>query len=127
VYANAVIVGAIVDVTLTAGEGLLQSVEWDTMGFDKGGYAVSAVVDHVSEETNIDDNTRIDGGVIVTIVGDVDGEGEVDVSDLYIMGSAYQSDPMGSSWNPNCDFDNSNSVDASDLSDLNENYGEVGA
>ena len=46
---------------------------------------------------------------VVTIAGDVDGDGEVGSFNLYVIGRAYQSDPMGPSWNPNCDFDNSNS------------------
>jgi len=31
-----------------------------------------------------------------------------------------------SSWNPNCDFNEDNKTDASDLFDLSRNYGKTG-
>jgi len=61
----------------------------------------------------------------VTIPGDVDGDGDVDATDLSDLITAYGSDPSKPNWNPNCDFNNDGKVDASDLFKLSKNYGKT--
>ena len=63
-----------------------------------------------------------DGTVFVTILGDVDGDGDVDPSDLYKLSSAYGTSPPSNPW---CDLDGDGDVDASDLFDLSKNYGKT--
>ncbi len=59
-------------------------------------------------------------------VGDADGDGKVDVFDLYELGIAFDSVSGGPGWNPDCDFDKDDDVDSSDLSEQSANYGTVG-
>ena len=68
------------------------------------------------------DHTSVDG--VFTILGDTDGNGLVDASDLFDLSRAYDSDPSKSNWNRNCDFNRDKKIDDSDLSDLSENYGK---
>jgi hypothetical protein len=58
-----------------------------------------------------------------TIPGDVNGDGKVDVFDLYALGKAYNSTDGGGNWNPNADLNHDQIIDAEDLSILNDNYG----
>ncbi len=57
------------------------------------------------------------------ILGDVNGNGAVDASDLSDLNEAYGSKLGDSNWNQQCDFKRDNKVDASDLFDLSKNYG----
>jgi len=63
--------------------------------------------------------------VEVKIVGDVNGDEKVDVSDLFNLGTAYGSDSSMPNWNPDCDFNGDGKIDTSDLSDLSKNYGKT--
>jgi len=45
-------------------------------------------------------------------LGDVNGDDKVDVSDLFPLGMAYDSDPMKPNWNAACDFNRDRKVDA---------------
>ncbi len=58
-------------------------------------------------------------------LGDVNGDGRVDASDLFDLSKAYGSDSSKPNWNPNCDLDNDDKVDASDLFALSKNYGKT--
>lgn len=58
-----------------------------------------------------------------TILGDVNGDGKVNVFDLYALGKAYNSTPGTSNWNPNADLNNDLIVNTEDLSIINDNYG----
>jgi len=62
---------------------------------------------------------------IFTIFGDANGDTKVNVSDLYEVGRAYESDPSSPNWNPDCDFNGDSKIDESDLGDLSENYGKI--
>jgi hypothetical protein len=55
--------------------------------------------------------------------GDVDGDGDTDLSDLAALLAAYGSGPDDPDWNPAADFDADEDVDLSDLAFLLSDYG----
>ena len=127
---NATIIGdentiGIQNITLSSGNSTLITFTWNTTGVSYGNYTISAYATPVPGETDTTDNTYVDCWVIVTISGDVNGDGIVDASDLFNLGKAYRSTPESPNWNPNCDFNDDNKVDASDLFELSKNYGKT--
>jgi hypothetical protein len=55
--------------------------------------------------------------------GDVDGDGDTDLTDLGTLLSAYGSAPGDPNWDPACDFDADDDVDLGDLAFLLADYG----
>jgi len=95
---------------------------WNTVGFAGGSYTLGAVADTVSGETDTADNTYTDGWVKVTVAGDIDGSGRVDVGDLSLLGLAWFSTPSSPNWNPNADINGSGRVDLGDLEIIGFNW-----
>jgi len=62
---------------------------------------------------------------IESLLGDVNGDGFVDASDLSDMSNAYGSDPLQPNWNPACDLDGDNKIAVLDLFNLGKNYGKA--
>ncbi|MDH7477388.1 MAG: PKD domain-containing protein [Candidatus Bathyarchaeota archaeon] len=58
------------------------------------------------------------------LIGDVNGDGKVDVKDLVLLIKAYGSYPGHPDWNPNADLNGDNKVDVKDLVILIKHYGE---
>ena len=65
------------------------------------------------------------GSFEARMLGDVDGDGDVDVSDLFDLSKAYDSAPGDPNWDERCDLNGDNKVDASDLFDLSKYYGKT--
>jgi len=61
----------------------------------------------------------------VKIIGDVNGDGKIDASDLSDFSEAYGATFGIPNWNPSCDFNTDNKVEVSDLINLGKNYGEA--
>jgi len=72
-----------------------------------------------------DADTTYDFTVQVELVGDVNGDGKVDASDLLDLSEAYGSDSSKPNWNSDCDINNDGKVDVLDLYALSKNYGET--
>ena len=125
-YANSTLIET-QTVTLTNGTSTTLDFFWDTQGTAVGTYIISATASTVSGETvaNSADNTFVDGEVHVKLLGDVNGDGSVDASDLFDLSKAYGSEPGDPNWDPDCDFNWDNKIDASDLFDLSKNYGKT--
>ena len=124
-YANSTLIG---NQTIGLSAGQLTPIKfiWETSSVASGTYTITAEVSILGEtDTDPADNTLADGTVLVTITGDVDGDGKVDPSDLFGLSQAYGSKLGGAHWNLHCDFNRDNKVDASDLFDLSKNYGKV--
>ena len=61
--------------------------------------------------------------LIASCPGDVDGDGDTDLTDLALLLSAYGSVPGDPNWDAAADFDNDNDVDLTDLAFLLSGYG----
>jgi len=97
------------------GRFVLVQILWDVAGFTKGNCTMSAYVQPVPNEANITDNTYVDGSVKVTIVGDIDGNGRVDMMDIGRTARAFSTHPGDSLWNPIADIIEDNIIDMKDV------------
>jgi len=102
---------------------------WNTTGVPIDfSYEIKAEATPVTGETDIADNLFVDGTITVEkphMPGDVNGDGIVDASDFFYLSRAYDSKLGDVNWNIDCDFNWDNKVDASDLSEFNNNYGKT--
>ena len=123
-YANATIIGS-QNVTLPSGNFRTVTFTWNTTGFAKGNYTISAYAEPVQGETHTTDNVLTDGIVKVTILGDMNGDGKVNLQDVFSVALAYGSYPGHPMWNPNYDIDNDHKIGLIDYFTTALNYGKT--
>ncbi len=111
-------------VTLNPGEAMVLTYTWNTTAYDYGDYTISAFAEQVSGETDTDDNLLMDGVVLVTIPGDVDGDHDVDIFDMVAIQSAYNTHKGDTNYEPNYDIDGDGDVDIFDVVIAAGNYGQ---
>jgi hypothetical protein len=71
-YANTTIIATLLtNITLTSGNSTTITFTWNTTGFAKGNYTISAYATPVTGETDIINNNCTDGWVLITKVGDL--------------------------------------------------------
>jgi len=121
VYANTTPI-ATQTITLTSGNSTTVTFTWNTCGFAKGNYTISAFAEPVLGETDTADNTYPDGWVKVTVAGDINGDGIVNAGDLGLLGAAWFSNPNSPNWNPNADITGDEVVNAGDLGIIGVNW-----
>jgi len=108
VYANTTII-TIQTVTLGSGESYRFTSQWNTTGYIRSNYAISAYAEPVANETNTDDNTLVGGtvqvGVPCDVTGLVDGvpDGVTNMRDIGYITNRYGTRPGSPNWNPNAD------------------------
>jgi len=123
VYANASVVDS-QTISLTSANSSTVNFVRNTTGFARGHYTIEAVAEAVLGETNTTDNTYVGGLVTVTILGDIDGNGKVQLVDLVRLAIAFGSQVSQPKWNPNADIDGNGIVDQIDLNLLAQHYGQ---
>lgn len=58
------------------------------------------------------------------LIGDINGDGKVDIRDINIAAKAYGIVPGNSNWNPNADINSDGKVDIRDIALIAKNYGQ---
>ena len=117
-------------ITLDSNTSTTITFTWDTTGFAKGNYTISAYAWPVPGETDTADNTLTDSWIIVAMIGDITGagglpDGKVDVKDIFAAAKAYGTEPGDPEWNPNADINDDNKVDVKDIFTIAKHYGET--
>jgi hypothetical protein len=114
-YANAIPIGSQTVNNLPNKTFIILTFTWNTTAWEKGNYTISAYASPVLGETDTTDNTLIDGWIILTIPGDVNGDFKVDGKDVAMIAKAFNANPEEPLWNPNADIDNDLKVDGKDI------------
>jgi hypothetical protein len=135
-YANTTSVAS-QNVTLSSGSSTAITFTWNTTGFAKGNYTISAYAMPVPGETDTADNNFTGGWVIVSIVGDITGalnvypDGRVGLVDVYKVAMNFGTnapptlpnwDPY---WGPVCDINNDGTVNLKDYYAVCLNFGNI--
>jgi parallel beta-helix repeat protein len=115
VYANTTAIGSITNVALTSRSSVILNFAWNTTGFTMGNHTISASLTQVAGETYTVDNNYTNGVVQVCVPGDVDGDGIVNMRDLYYIALHYGSRPGDPNYVKNYDVDDNGIINMLDL------------
>lgn len=86
----------------------------DTASFDRGNYTVDAYATPVLGEINTTNNDLDGGWVFITIPGDVNGDGKVNLIDTFSIALAFGNSPGGPRWNPDYDLNDDGKINLID-------------
>jgi hypothetical protein len=116
------------DVTdLAAGTNITIEFTWNTSDVTAGNvYTLKAEATAVPYETNLANNVLTDGTAKVKIIGDVNGDGKVDLADWIAFDMAWGSHPGDPKWNPQADINGDDVVNNADGVLIAENYRNTG-
>jgi hypothetical protein len=117
-------------VTLANKASTILTFTWNTTGFVKGNYTVSAYALPVLGESDTADNTFVGGWVIVAMVGDITGpngwpDGKVDVRDVAKVAKLFGVNYPDPKYNANCDIVYDRKIDVKDISTVAKRYGQT--
>jgi hypothetical protein len=96
----------------------------NTSGWIKGNYSITVEALPVPEETEILDNSFVDGWIFISIPGDVDLDKDVDIFDIVVIAVGYGFTAQSPQYNPDADINDNGEVDIFDVVLAVENYGE---
>jgi hypothetical protein len=123
VYANTTCIKT-GNVTIGSRDSTVIIFDWDTSGFAKGNYVLSAYASPVQKEIDVDDNNFTGNWFILTIPGDVDGNFEVDIFDITAICVCYNSEIGNPLYYANCDIDGNGIIDIYDVTTACITYGQ---
>ena len=124
-YANTTAIETQTVNSMPNGTSTILTFTWNTLGFAKGNYTIRAYAQPVSGETDTADNTYEDGWVLVSCVGDVNGDKKTTISDIVLVIGKFGTLPSSPDWNPNMDIDGNDKVTIADIVITIGNFGNI--
>jgi hypothetical protein len=121
-YTNATVIDTS-SVSLAAGNSTLVIFTWNTTDYGYGRHIISAHVAPVPGETNTTDNTLTLGTIRVSILGDIDGDFDVDILDVVTVTIIYGSRRGDPVYKPAADLNNDGVINIFDVVTCTRNYG----
>jgi hypothetical protein len=118
-------------VSLAVNETETLTFIWNTTGVPicYSGYNITAVIDISPEiDSNMTNNVlQSPLTVQVRILGDINGDGKVDIYDALLAATSFGSKPGSSNWNPDADFKHDGVIDIYDMIILASYFGQTGS
>lgn len=117
-------------ISLSSGNITIVNFNWNTTGFTKGNYTLSAQAWSVLEDVNATNNLYTGGWIIVAMIGDVAGnnrypDGKVDIKDLASIAIGYGQSVGQPKYVSNNDLNSDGKIDIKDLALAAKNYGKT--
>jgi hypothetical protein len=112
-------------VILQGGASANVTFMWNTIGFAKGNYNVSAVADVVPGETDTIDNAYAYGDVGVTWIYDPLGDNYCGIDDIFATATHFATEPDNPNWSPIYDLNDDNFVGIDDIFQMAQHFAET--
>jgi len=97
-------IGTQIVIDLPANQNITLVFPWNTSGLQPcTNYTIKAEATQVPYEQNITNNIYIDGYVKIKMIGDVNGDGKIDIYDITAAAGVYGSKEGDPNWNPDVD------------------------
>jgi hypothetical protein len=129
------IIGTQTVMNLLPGEHRTLTFIWNTTGVKPCyNYRITVYAIPVVGETDIADNTMSSSTLVkVKLLGDINGDGRVDIRDIGSVAKAfgsfgsdlYPGSPPRPNWNPDCDMNGDNKIDIRDIAAAVRNFGKT--
>jgi hypothetical protein len=97
---------------------------WDTSSVAYGNYTLAGKATIVPFEFNPVNNVYVDGVIQIRLLGDINGDGKVDIKDLAIAAKAFGSYVGSPTYNPDADVNQDGVIDIRDLAIIAKNFGK---
>jgi hypothetical protein len=110
---------------LAPSASLILAFTWNTTLIPKGNYTISAYAPPVTGESNTANNRLTGGWIKTTILGDVNGDGKVNIVDISIVAKAFNSKLGDERWEPNADLDSNSVINIIDISKVAKEFGKT--
>ncbi len=112
------------EISLSSGASENLSLTWDTTGMAKDNYTISVYASPVLDETEMGDNVFY-SWVVITILGDINGDKTVNILDAIILARAFGTRPGHHGWNSSADLNRDRDVNILDAIILATHFGET--
>ncbi|MEM3576954.1 MAG: PKD domain-containing protein [Candidatus Bathyarchaeia archaeon] len=107
------------------GDGNITSGNYPTITHKYSAEANYTVTLTITDAGGLKDNeTKIVIVRFIALLGDINGDGTVDIFDAILLSISFGAKPGNPNWNPNADLDNSGEIDIFDAIILSAHYGE---
>jgi hypothetical protein len=111
--------------TVDSGNSTTLMFNWNTTGIPLGNYTLTAVASQVPGETEIEDNALTFYPIQISIAGDINADGTVNIVDISKAAVAFQTNPGDPSWNSNADVNEDTVINIIDISKIAIEYGKT--
>jgi hypothetical protein len=88
-------------------------------------YPIKGEATTVPFEYNETNNIMVSAGFKVRLLGDLNGDGKIDLDDVLTVSLAFGSYPGHPNWNPNADINRDNKIDLADVLTVAINFGKT--
>lgn len=130
-YANSTMIYSMPDHIVDSRNCAILNCTWNTSGFALGNYSLTASIDPVDGETDINDNNSTQHWIVISIPGDITGptgypDSRVDMRDIAIIARQFGSviiQPTG--WDSNLDINDDCKLDMIDIGTAARNFGKI--
>jgi hypothetical protein len=109
-------------ITLQARQSTILTFRWAAPGI--GNCTLTAIASQIQGETRTDDNTLTFSLIRVSIPGDINADGKVNILDISIAAIAYQTKPGDVKWDANADVNEDGTINILDISAIAKEYGK---
>lgn len=130
-FYNTSLLGNVSIVDLAPGAEVVNVFNWNTTGLTPcNNFTISGQASIVPFEFNTTNNVFVDGLVSIRFVGDINGDGKVDMKDIGIAAAAFGTRTGEPGWNPDADITGPRPlvpdgvVDMRDIAMIAQNFGK---
>ena len=130
-FYNASLLGNVSIVDLAPGAEVVEVFTWNTSALAPcSNYTISGQASIVPFEFNTTNNIFVDGTVKIRLVGDINGDGKVDIRDVSLAALAFGTHAGDPRWNPDADITGiiylvpDGAVDIRDIALISKNFGK---